>query len=94
MQEEDAMLVMSALSQQTRLRTFILLARSGPDGVSAGDLARHAGAPSNTMSAHLTVLAAAGLVKQTRVGRSIVYRAVPERALAASEFIRRVSAGN
>ena len=87
------MLVMSALSQQTRLRTFILLARSGPEGVSAGDLARHAGAPSNPMSAHLTILSAAGLVKQKRVGRSIVYWAVPDRALAASEFIRLALAG-
>ena len=46
-----------------------------PDGVAAGDLARDLGVPQNTLSAHLSVLAHAGLVRGERHGRSIVYRA-------------------
>ena len=66
---------LAALAQGTRLETFRLLVRREPDGVPAGELARLMEAPQNTMSAHLAVLARAGLVRGERHGRSIVYRA-------------------
>jgi DNA-binding transcriptional ArsR family regulator len=46
-----------------------------PDGVPAGELARLLEVPQNTLSAHLSVLARAGLVTSQRLSRSIVYRA-------------------
>jgi len=64
---------LGALAQQSRLEPFRLLVRAGEDGVSAGEIARALNVPQNTMSAHLSVLANAGLVSSQRVGRSIFY---------------------
>jgi DNA-binding transcriptional ArsR family regulator len=65
----------AALSQGTRLECFRLLVRHEPAGLAAGQIAQVLAVPQNTMSAHLGVLARAGLVKADRRGRSIVYRA-------------------
>lgn len=64
---------LSALSQRTRLETFRLLVRCGDDGLPAGKIARSLEIPHNTMSSHLTILAAAGLVRSRREGRSVIY---------------------
>ena len=66
---------LSALAQPTRLATFRLLVSREPEGVPAGEIARLMKVPANTMSAHLAILAHAGLVKNDRRGRSIIYRA-------------------
>jgi len=75
MDEESALAALAALSQATRLQTFRLLVSREPDGVPAGELARQIGVPQNTMSAHLSILANAGLVAGERRSRSILYRA-------------------
>jgi ArsR family transcriptional regulator, arsenate/arsenite/antimonite-responsive transcriptional repressor len=64
---------LSALSQPTRLETFRLLVRSGPEGMPAGEVARRLDVPHNTMSSHLSILANAGLVGSRREGRSVIY---------------------
>ena len=74
----DAITVMSALAQPTRLTVFSLLARAGDEGIMAGQLAERTGTPANTMSAHLTILTHAGLATSQRKGRNILYRAVPD----------------
>lgn len=66
---------LSALSQKTRLETFRLLVRAGPEGLSAGDIADALGTRQNTMSTHLKLLTLAGLVRGERDGRSVIYRA-------------------
>ena len=66
---------MAALAQPTRLDTFKLLVNREPEGVPAGELARLIDVPQNTMSAHLGVLARAGLIRGERQSRSIIYRA-------------------
>ncbi|RLQ88545.1 ArsR/SmtB family transcription factor [Notoacmeibacter ruber] len=75
MDMEDASLVLTALSQPSRLEAFRLLVRHEPDGMAAGAIAREMAVPQNTMSAHLSVLARAGLVSNERQSRSIIYRA-------------------
>jgi DNA-binding transcriptional ArsR family regulator len=75
MKEISALAALGALSQATRLQTFRLLVSREPDGVPAGELARLIGVPQNTMSAHLSILANAGLVSGERRSRSIIYRA-------------------
>ena len=52
---------------------FRRLVRCGADGLAAGEIARALGVPHNTMSAHLAILANAGLVTSRREGRSILY---------------------
>ncbi len=75
MENEDAILAMAALAQPTRLQAFRTLVRHEPDGIAAGELADLLVVPQNTLSAHLSVLARAGLVTSERHSRSIVYRA-------------------
>lgn len=75
MEQTNAILALSALAQETRLQVFRLLVTREPEGVPAGELARLVNIPQNTMSAHLAVLARAGLVRGERRSRSIIYRA-------------------
>jgi ArsR family transcriptional regulator, arsenate/arsenite/antimonite-responsive transcriptional repressor len=75
MDEIETIAAFAALAQTTRLETFRLLAAREPGGVAAGELARLMAVPQNTMSAHLSILARAGLASGERHGRSIVYRA-------------------
>lgn len=75
METDDVVLGLGALAQATRLEALRTLVRHEPGGLAAGDLARRLGVPQNTLSAHLNVLANAGLVAGVRRGRSIIYRA-------------------
>jgi len=70
-----ALAALAALGQPTRLAIFRLLVRKEPAGLSAGALAEAVGCQHNTFSAHIAMLARAGLVKGTREGRTITYRA-------------------
>lgn len=70
-----ALAALAALGQSTRLAVFRLLVRQEPEGLAAGAIAAIVGGPHNTLSTHLAILARAGLVRATRDGRSIVYRA-------------------
>lgn len=87
MELSDALAALAALSQETRLAAFRHLVRHEPDGVAAGDLARHFAIPQNTLSAHLAVLGRAGLVSARRNGRSIAYRADLTRLRATILFL-------
>jgi ArsR family transcriptional regulator, arsenate/arsenite/antimonite-responsive transcriptional repressor len=75
MESEQAILALAALAQSTRLGVFKLLVKHEPDGLAAGEIARAIAVPQNTMSAHLAILARAGLVMSERKSRSIIYRA-------------------
>ena len=87
MDTNDAVEALGALAQRTRLDTFRALIRHEPDGLPAGEVARLLGVPHNTMSTHLAVLARAGLVRAERQGRSIIYRAEPDRIGGLAAFL-------
>ena len=84
---------LAALAQNTRLETFRLLVSREPDGAPAGELARMLAVPQNTMSAHLAVLARAGLVQNERRSRSIIYRADLERLRDVMLFLAKDCCG-
>ncbi len=73
MDRNRALAAFAALSQPTRLDVFRLLIRAGENGMAAGEIAEALGVRQNTMSANLSVLHQAGLVRNTREGRSIRY---------------------
>ena len=75
MSAPHALAALAALGQPTRLEIFRLLMRAEPDGLPAGSIADTIGCPHNTLSSHLSILARSGLVRGTRDGRSIIYRA-------------------
>ncbi len=89
MESIDAIEVLSALAQTTRLAAFRLLVRKEPEGLPAGEIARELEIPQNTLSSHLGILAGAGLVRAQRDGRSIIYRADPNQVSALSLFLLR-----
>ena len=78
---------LSALAHETRLAAFRRLVQAGPEGVAAGELARGLGVVANTMSAHLSVLERAGLVRSRRAGRSIIYSAAYDRMSALLGYL-------
>jgi ArsR family transcriptional regulator len=73
MDSNNAISSFSALSQQTRLDVFRLLIKAGASGLLAGELGGQLDVKQNTMSANLTVLLNAGLVRNERQGRTIRY---------------------
>ena len=75
MESDLAISALGALAQGTRLDAFRLLVRHEPNGLAAGEVARQLDVPQNTMSAHLGILARAGLIRSERHSRSIIYRA-------------------
>ena len=66
---------MQALGQSTRLSIFRLLVQHEPVGLPVGGIALRLESPQNTTSVHLATLARAQLVRSTRYGRSVHYRA-------------------
>lgn len=79
--------MMSALAQPTRLDVYTELARAQPDGLSSGVLAERIGTPPNTMSAHLAILARAGLISSSKSGRQIIYKAELAAVRTLSAFL-------
>ena len=76
-----------ALSQPLRLDVLRLLVRTGPDGVAAGAIGEALGVRQNTMSANLSALAGAGLIRGARDGRRVIYRADMEGIAALVGFL-------
>ncbi len=62
-----------ALSSESRLDVFRRLVRGGPDGLAAGDIARHCRLPAPICSFHLNELGEGGLLRCCRHGRSQAY---------------------
>ena len=75
MEINNAVAAFSALAQPTRIDVFRLLIKAGPEGMAAGAIANALGVKQNTLSANLSVLLQACLVKNQREGRSIRYYA-------------------
>lgn len=75
LQPEEAILALGALAQEHRLTLFKLLVRAGAEGLPAGAIAAELDIPNSSLSFHLTQLNRAGLVNQTRNGRSLIYSA-------------------
>lgn len=75
MESADAVTALNSLSHDTRLAAFRALVQAGPDGLPVGELRERLGLPAATLTAHLNVLRAAGLIGDERQGRSIRVRA-------------------
>ena len=78
----------AALGSEQRLSVLRCLVRAGPDGLSIGELGERCGVTGSTLTHHVKLLAQAGLVEQTRQGRSIICAAVAyDKVYALSEFL-------
>lgn len=87
METKEAVEVLSALSQETRLDALRLLVRAGSAGLPAGEIARRLDVPPPTLSFHLRALLHADLVGAARQGRSLLYAANFEKLGAVVRFL-------
>lgn len=71
----SALTALAALAQEHRLALFRLLVQAGDEGLPAGAIAEALGVPNSSLSFHLAQLSRAGLVRQQRQHRSIIYSA-------------------
>lgn len=73
MEPETAITAFATLGHAGRLDVFRMLMRFAPQGVRPTELAAALGIKQNTLSHHLAALAACGLVRVNRQGRSLYY---------------------
>ena len=66
---------LGALAQEHRLALFRLLVQAGEQGMAAGAIAEALGIPNSSLSFHLAALTKAGLIRQERQSRSLIYSA-------------------
>lgn len=83
-----AVTALGALAHETRLQVHRLLVRAGEDGLSAGSIAAALGTPPSSLSFHLAHMHAAGLVRQHRQGRSLIYSVDFECMNALMEYLQ------
>jgi len=62
----------AALGSEHRLAVLRTLVRAGPEGLSIGALGDRCGVTGSTLTHHMKILAATGLVTQEKKGRSII----------------------
>lgn len=64
---------LGALAHEHRLAIFRLLIEEGPEGLSAGDIARRVGLLPSSLTFHLQNLQRAGLISRRRESRQLIY---------------------
>jgi DNA-binding transcriptional ArsR family regulator len=75
METKTAIAALAALAQESRLATFRLLVRAGPEGMAASKIAETLGIPASSLSFHLKELTHANLISPRQEGRFIIYAA-------------------
>ena len=75
MKTNQAVDLLAALAQETRISIFRALVQAGAEGLAAGRIAELVGSPASTLSFHLKELSAVGLVRARQEGRFIYYSA-------------------
>lgn len=73
--DEQAVIALTALAQKNRLQIYRYLLEKEPDGAPAGQIAGDLALQPATLSFHLKTLKHAGLVENRRVSQSLIYRA-------------------
>ena len=72
---DRTILALGALAHDHRLALFRLLVQAGAGGMAAGAIAEALDIPNSSLSFHLAHLTRAGLIRQTRQSRSLIYSA-------------------
>ncbi|MEO9528896.1 metalloregulator ArsR/SmtB family transcription factor [Roseibium sp.] len=65
----------SALGSEARLQVVLTLVKAGQGGLTVGDIQSRTDMAASTLAHHLKFLAAAGLVRQEKDGRSVINHA-------------------
>jgi len=71
METKAALRALAALAQEHRLAIFRLLVQAGPNGLTAGEIARMTGISAASLTFHMKELSHANLVQTWRDGRFV-----------------------
>lgn len=88
-QARDAAPLFAALGDETRFRLLAHLSSSGPE--STASLGASSRVSRQAITKHLGVLAEAGLVRSSRLGRDRVWELAPGRLADAHQHLDRIS---
>jgi len=66
---------LGALAHEYRLAVYRLLVERGPEGLPAGVIGERVGLVPSSLTFHLQALQRAGLIKQVRASRQLIYSA-------------------
>jgi ArsR family transcriptional regulator, arsenate/arsenite/antimonite-responsive transcriptional repressor len=75
MDSKDIIAALAALAQESRLNTFRLLVKTGPEGLAASRIGEQLDIAPSSLSFHLKELSHANLVLARQEGRFIYYSA-------------------
>jgi len=84
---DNAATMLAELGSPHRLATFRLLVQAGPEGLPVKAIQDHLGIPKSTLSHHILHMVSAGIVTQTREGRSLRCRIDYERVRGLLDFL-------
>ncbi len=86
---EQAAQGFAAIGSEPRLDVLLALVSAGPKGLTVGEIQQRLDVPASTLSHHLRFLSAAGLIEQTKDGRTIHNRAAFAHIEALASFLLR-----
>ncbi len=84
---------LGALAHEHRLAVFRLLVETGPEGLSAGEIAQQVGLIPSSLTFHTQALQRAGLISQRRVSRQLFYAADFESMNALVDYLTKNCCG-
>ena len=84
---EDASIGFAAVGSAPRLQVLKLLVRSGPKGLTIGEIQTRTGIPASTLSHHLRSLAEGGVIRQLRQGRAVINMAEFDRLRELADYL-------
>lgn len=74
MKSDEAIMVFTALAQETRLKIYKLIVKNNLTGICPCEIAEKLRIPRNTLSFHLSLLSQAGLCSFTKKGKMLIYK--------------------
>jgi len=75
MKTANVITALGALAHEHRLAVYRLLVEQGPDGLAAGAIGERIGLVPSSLTFHLQSLQRAGLIRQLRASRQLIYSA-------------------
>jgi DNA-binding transcriptional ArsR family regulator len=75
MKTANVIRALGALAHEFRLAIYRLLVERGPEGLPAGAIGEKVGLVPSSLTFHLQALHRAGLIKQVRASRQLIYSA-------------------
>lgn len=85
--QEKAAQGFAAIGSEHRLEVYLTLVRAGDKGMSVGQIQQSTDIPASTLAHHLRFLTAAGLLTQSRQGRTTLNHANFDRMDQLAQYI-------